>query len=72
MNNAWVVTAGIAAGDQLIVDGLQKVQAGSAISPLEVTIEANGVIYQTAPAAGAMSEGAASGTDATLEQDVAQ
>tara|TARA_R110002124_G_scaffold16882_6_gene71396 strand:- start:4411 stop:5748 length:1338 start_codon:yes stop_codon:yes gene_type:complete len=51
VNNAWVVTAGIAAGDQLIVDGLQKIQVGSEISPLEVTIEANGVIYQEAPAA---------------------
>lgn len=63
VNNAWVVTQGIAAGDQLIVDGLQKIQPGSEISPLEVTISANGVIYQEAPAAmpkdmGAMPGGA--------------
>ncbi|WEK06659.1 MAG: efflux RND transporter periplasmic adaptor subunit [Candidatus Devosia phytovorans] len=57
VNNAWVVTDGITAGDQLIVDGLQKIEVGTAISPLEVTMEANGVIYQEAPAV--PSEGAA-------------
>ncbi|MGV8832471.1 MAG: efflux RND transporter periplasmic adaptor subunit [Devosia sp.] len=49
INNAWVVTAGIEPGDQLIVDGLQKIQVGSDVKPLEVTIEADGVVYQDAP-----------------------
>jgi membrane fusion protein (multidrug efflux system) len=56
VNNAWVVTAGVAEGDQLIVDGLQKIREGSEVTPLQVTIEANGVVYQeapTMPAAGA-------------------
>ncbi len=45
--NAWIVTGGIEDGDQVIVDGLQKVSAGSAVKPLEVTIDADGVIHQT-------------------------
>jgi membrane fusion protein (multidrug efflux system) len=51
INNAWVVTTGIAAGDQLIVDGLQKIRAGAEVSPLPVIMEANGVIYQDTPQA---------------------
>ena len=46
-DNAWIVTGGIEAGDQVIVDGLQKVNAGSEVKPLEVTIDADGVIHQT-------------------------
>ncbi len=46
-DNAWIVTGGIADGDQVIVDGLQKVNAGSEVKPLEVTIDADGVIHQT-------------------------
>ena len=51
VNNSWVVTAGVAAGDRLIVDGLQKIQVGGEVSPLDVTIDASGVIYQDAPKA---------------------
>lgn len=61
IDNAWVVTSGISDGDQLIVDGLQKIRAGSAVNPLEVTIDDNGVIRQDMPAAlpqgGAMPQG---------------
>lgn len=46
MENAWVVTAGIEAGDKVVVDGLQKISDGSAVKPLEVTIGANSVIHQ--------------------------
>lgn len=46
-DNAWIVTGGIADGDQVIVDGLQKISAGSEVKPLEVTIDADGVIHQT-------------------------
>jgi membrane fusion protein (multidrug efflux system) len=54
--NAWIVTAGIGEGDQVIVDGLQKIAAGSAVKPVEVTLDDNGVVHQTigaAPAAAA-------------------
>lgn len=46
MNNAWVVTAGVSAGDKLVVDGLQKISDGAAVSPIEVTISEDGVVYQ--------------------------
>lgn len=64
VNNAWVVTDGIAPGDRLIVDGLQKIRNGGDVMPLEVTIEDNGVVYQEAPAAmpsGTMPEGMPAG-----------
>ena len=57
-NNAWVVTAGVNAGDKLIVDGLQKLSDGTSITPVEVTISDNGVVYQDMSAAGAMPPGA--------------
>jgi membrane fusion protein (multidrug efflux system) len=47
VGNAWIVTGGIEDGDQVIVDGLQKVSADSEVKPLEVTIDADGVIHQT-------------------------
>lgn len=46
-DNAWIVVAGIADGDQVVVDGLQKVSDGSAVKPLEVTIDDDGVVHQT-------------------------
>lgn len=46
LDNAWVVTAGVADGDKLIVDGLQKISAGSEVIPLSVEIQPNGVIVQ--------------------------
>ena len=62
MNNSWVVTAGVTAGDKLVVDGFQKISDGTAVSPIEVTISENGVVYQdmttsAAPAAGAAPAG---------------
>lgn len=51
MNNAWVVTAGVNAGDKLIVDGFQKISDGTSITPLLVTISEDGVVYQDMKAA---------------------
>ena len=45
--NAWIVTGGVEDGDQVIVDGLQKVSAGSEVKPIEVTIGDDGAIVQT-------------------------
>ncbi len=64
MNNAWVVTAGVNAGDKLIVDGFQKISDGTAVIPLRVTISEDGVVYQDmkdSMANGAMSDGAPAG-----------
>lgn len=68
VNSAWVVTAGVEAGDRLIVDGLQKIDIGTEVSPIEVTVEANGVVYQDMPqgqpaAGSAPPEGAAPAED---------
>lgn len=51
IDNSWVVTAGVNPGDQLIVDGLQKIQPGGEVSPLEVSLQDNGVILQEMPSA---------------------
>jgi membrane fusion protein (multidrug efflux system) len=61
MNNAWVVTAGVSAGDKLIVDGLQKINDGSAVTPLEVTISEDGVVYQDMSTSAAPAQGDSNG-----------
>lgn len=53
VGNQWRVTAGAEPGDQLIVDGLQKISEGSEVTPIPVTIDADGVILQTIAAPGA-------------------
>jgi membrane fusion protein (multidrug efflux system) len=47
VGNDWLVTAGVADGDRLIVDGLQMISDGSAVSPVEVVIDESGVVKQT-------------------------
>jgi len=34
INNQWVVTSGLKAGDKVVVDGLTAVQAGSVVAPV--------------------------------------
>jgi membrane fusion protein (multidrug efflux system) len=51
-DNAWVVTAGLADGDLVIVDGLTNLRDGAAVAPVPVTIDADGVVHDAgAPAA---------------------
>jgi membrane fusion protein (multidrug efflux system) len=50
INNDWVVTDGVKDGAQLVVDGLQKISDGSAVSPVAVTLDAEGVATDAAPA----------------------
>ena len=38
VGNAWLVTAGLAPGDRLIVDGLQNVQPGAPVHPVPVAL----------------------------------
>ncbi|TKA96757.1 efflux RND transporter periplasmic adaptor subunit [Cereibacter changlensis] len=47
--NAWVVTEGLAEGDQVIVDGLSSLRAGAEVVPVPVTLDAQGVV-QDVPA----------------------
>lgn len=44
--NSWVVIGGVTDGAQVIVDGLQKISSGSAVTPVEVTLDANGVVVE--------------------------
>ncbi len=47
--NAWMVTAGLAAGDALILDGLDNLRDGAAITTVPVTIDAEGVVRDAVP-----------------------
>ena len=42
--NAWIATDGVAAGDRLIVDGLNNLTDGARVTPVPVTINAEGVV----------------------------
>ncbi|MCX5495340.1 efflux RND transporter periplasmic adaptor subunit [Kaistia dalseonensis] len=57
VGSSWLVDDGIVDGDRLIVDGLQKIRDGQAVTPLDVTLDAAGVVQQSdagvAPAAAA-------------------
>lgn len=46
VGNDWLVTSGVADGDRVIVDGLQKISEGAAVSPVEVEIDSDGVVEQ--------------------------
>ena len=45
--NNWVVTDGVSPGDRLIVDGFQKFSDGAEVTPIEATINDDGVVEQT-------------------------
>ncbi|MDO5620325.1 MAG: efflux RND transporter periplasmic adaptor subunit [Paracoccus sp. (in: a-proteobacteria)] len=49
-DNAWIVTDGAQAGDQVIVDGLQDLRNGAEVTPVPVTISADGVVNDGAVA----------------------
>jgi membrane fusion protein (multidrug efflux system) len=40
IGNRWLVQAGLAAGDQVIVEGLQKIGPGAAVQPTIVDVDA--------------------------------
>lgn len=46
--NAWVTTAGIESGAMLILDGLNNLRPGTAVSQVPVTIDAEGVVRDVA------------------------
>lgn len=51
--NDWIVTEGLKDGDRLIVDGFQKISAGAPVTPVDVTIDEDGVVKQTLASTGA-------------------
>ncbi|MDP2049316.1 MAG: efflux RND transporter periplasmic adaptor subunit [Cypionkella sp.] len=48
-DNAWIITGGIEDGDLVIVDGLTNLRDGTAIKPVPVTIDADGVVHDANP-----------------------
>jgi membrane fusion protein (multidrug efflux system) len=40
LGDEWVVTGGLAAGDRVIVDGLQKVRPGAEVQAIEAKVDA--------------------------------
>ena len=50
-DNAWIVTAGLADGDRLIVNGTTGLADGAAIAPVAVQIDENGVVRDADAAA---------------------
>ncbi len=61
VGNNWLVDEGIKDGDRLIVDGLQKIRDGQTVTPVAVTLDANGVAHVSAAAAPAAATAPASG-----------
>lgn len=59
--NSWVVTDGLEEGDQLIVDGFQKISDGSEVTPLPVEIDDDGVVLQTITAGAAPPDASGGG-----------
>jgi membrane fusion protein (multidrug efflux system) len=51
MGDRWLVTSGLAAGDQLIVEGLQKVRPGMAVKVVPFAAPAQAQASGAAPAA---------------------
>src|SRR5690606_28344 len=44
--NSWIVTQGISPGEQLILDGLENLRAGTEVTTVPVTIDAQGVVRE--------------------------
>ncbi|MDA8521555.1 efflux RND transporter periplasmic adaptor subunit [Acidovorax sp. NCPPB 4044] len=42
VGNRWAATAGLAAGDRIVVDGLQRIKVGDTVKPVEVQIKPQG------------------------------
>lgn len=49
--NDWVVAAGVADGDRIVVDGLQKVRDGQSVEADEVRLDADGLVASASAAA---------------------
>jgi len=40
IGSSWLITSGLAAGDQLIIEGVNKIRAGDTVTPVAVNLEA--------------------------------
>jgi len=59
IGDAWLVTAGLAAGERVIVEGLQRVRPGAAVKavPFETGPEKNGADQEKAKPPAAKANG---------------
>lgn len=46
VGNDWIVVDGVENGEKLIVDGFQNISNGASVSPVEATVDENGVVPQ--------------------------
>lgn len=44
LGTSWLVTEGVADGDKLVVDGVQSIQDGQKVTPVEVRLDDNGIV----------------------------
>jgi len=44
LGTKWLVTEGVADGDRLVVDGVQSIQDGQKVTPVEVRLDDNGIV----------------------------
>jgi membrane fusion protein (multidrug efflux system) len=58
VGNQWLVTSGLAAGDRVIVEGLQKARPGITVRPMAPMVAPGGAPAAAAPAAAAPAAGA--------------
>jgi membrane fusion protein, multidrug efflux system len=63
VGDQWLIDDGLAGGDRLIVEGLQKVQPGMAVKPVEAA-QSSDVAVNDAPSGGAAPEAAAKAASA--------
>jgi len=61
VGDQWLVSAGLKAGDRVITEGLQKIQPGMAVKPVEAGTAAGGNGAGAAPAAAGAAGAATSG-----------
>lgn len=57
--NAWIVTMGVEAGDQLLLDGLNNMTDGAEITTVPVVIDADGVVREVGADGQPLAQGAA-------------
>ncbi|KAF1020788.1 MAG: Multidrug export protein AcrE [Paracidovorax wautersii] len=65
VGNQWQVTQGLAAGDRVVAQGLQKVRKGDKVSAVEIDPKTGRAADSAAPAAAAAAATAAPATSAT-------
>ena len=66
VGDQWLVSEGLKPGDQLIVDGLQKVRPGATVTPVPVSASAPAAGVPGAPAGAASSASAPAGSVAVV------